>query len=211
MAKSLVTVSIIFAILIGAACLFWPNRSVEPSPSLFSQPVATATAPEATLTLDEPVADFKTRITKKPFGLFVEPNNSPVQHEKFTGYHTGVDVEYDNVKEEVPVRAITAGKIIHAATADGYGGVVAVRHEINGQPILAVYGHLDPAALPKAGTTVTAGDTIGRLGDGFTPETDGERKHLHLSLHKGTTLNIRGYVQNQSELDSWLDPATIDF
>lgn len=209
MPKFLVTVSIIVVILLAVGYIAWPNRSIAPSPSLSSQPVAIATAPEATLTLDEPVADFKTRITKKPFGLFVEPNNSPVQPEKFSGYHTGVDVEYGDVKEEVPVKTIADGKIIHAGTAQGYGGVVAIQYEIDNQAIVAIYGHLDPAALPDAGTTVKAGDTIGRLGDGFTPETDGERKHLHLSLHKGTTLNIRGYVQNQSELSDWLDPLSI--
>ncbi len=166
-------------------------------------------APVRTTTLVEPVAGFKNRITKKPFGLYIDPNNSPVQPEKFTGYHTGVDVEYGEIKEEVPVHAIAAGKIIDASTAQGYGGVVAIQHEINGQPVVAIYGHLDPASTPAAGKEVKAGDTVGRLGDGFTPETDGERKHLHFGLYKGTTLNIRGYVQNQSELSAWIDPVSI--
>ncbi len=42
---------------------------------------------------DIPIANAKSRITKKTFGLFVSPQNSPVLPEKFTGYHTGVDFE----------------------------------------------------------------------------------------------------------------------
>ena len=33
------------------------------------------------------------RITKKPFGIFVSPSHSPIQPEKFMGYHTGTDFE----------------------------------------------------------------------------------------------------------------------
>jgi hypothetical protein len=43
------------------------------------------------------------------------------------------------------------------------------------------------------------------LGTGFSTETDGERKHLHLGIHKGTAINILGYVQNSSELNNWVD------
>jgi len=49
-------------------------------------------ADEAHLVL--PVNQFFARITKKPFGVYITPETSPVQPEKFTGYHTGVDVEF---------------------------------------------------------------------------------------------------------------------
>lgn len=211
MARSIIIAVVIIVILIGAGFLIWPRRSTAPAPAKpLTVPAYTSLtlAPEKS-DLTEPVPNFKTRITKKPFGLFVEPNNSPVQPEKFLGYHTGVDVEYGEVKEEVSVKAIAAGKIIDATTAQDYGGVVAIQHKINSQPIVAIYGHLDPAALPDAGASVQAGDVIGRLGVGFTPETDGERKHLHFGLYKGSTLNLRGYVQNKNELNNWLDPLTI--
>lgn len=193
-------------VLIGglAAWLFWPASSIAPT-----TPTVSITPPASQPALIEPVADFKARITKKPFGLYVEPNNSPVQPERFTGYHTGVDIEYDDVDDPVPIYVIADGQIIHAGTASGYGGVVAIHHKLDDQPVVAIYGHLDPAALPPAGTSVTAGETIGQLGEGFTPATDGERQHLHFGLYKGSMLNLRGYVANQTELSAWLDPLTI--
>ena len=213
MPKSILIPLIVLVIVLALGYIFWPSRSAAPAPrEPLSTPTTllpTTTPTPETPTLVEPVAEFKQRITKKPFGLYIDPQHSPVQPERFTGYHTGVDVEYGDVPQEVPVHAIAAGKIIHAATAQGYGGVVAIQHTINGQPVVAIYGHLKPASLPKAGQEVKAGDTIGRLGNGFTPETDGERKHLHFGLYKGSTLNLRGYVQNKSELAAWLDPATI--
>lgn len=156
--------------------------------------------------IQEPIADMKNRITKKPFGIFITPQNSPVQPERFSGYHTGVDVEYDDVSGDVPVKAIAAGEVTAARDASGYGGVVVIRHKVDGEQVQSLYGHLDPSSIPSVGTSVTAGQQIGMLGEGETNETDGERKHLHFAIIKGATPDIRGYVQNQSELSAWHDP-----
>lgn len=165
------------------------------------------TATEDNLVL--PIAEFHQRITKKPFGIFITPENSPVQPERFSGYHTGVDVEYDDVSGEVTVQAIADGTVLSAQRASGYGGVVAIQHKINGQTTIAIYGHLDPASLVKANATVKAGQQLGILGEGDSPETDGERKHLHFALIPGTALDRRGYVANEEELKRWRDPLTL--
>jgi murein DD-endopeptidase MepM/ murein hydrolase activator NlpD len=149
------------------------------------------------------------RITKKHFGQYITPATSPVQPEKFTGYHTGVDVEYADVTADVPVYAIADGTVLTARTATGYGGVMAIQHTINGKKYIAVYGHLDPKSLVATGTSVKAGQQIAILGDGYSSETDGERKHLHFGIVKGTTLTIAGYVQTQVELAKWIDPLTL--
>ena len=159
--------------------------------------------------LIEPVNEFKERITKKPFGIYVTPANSPVQPENFNGYHTGVDVEYEDVDDVVIVRAVTAGKVVSAKWVSGYGGVLILRHEINGEELLVLYGHLDPDLMITINAEVLAGQQIGVLGEGGTNETDGERKHLHLSFIKGTEVNLRGYVSSESELNAWYDP--LDF
>ncbi|HSX25289.1 MAG TPA: hypothetical protein VLG69_04955, partial [Candidatus Andersenbacteria bacterium] len=75
--------------------------------------------------------------------------------------------------------------------------------------IIGIYGHINPSSLPKVGQKVTAGQQIGVLGKGFTSETDGERKHLHLGLVKGTTFTLLGYVPNKSQLSGWIDPLTV--
>lgn len=156
-----------------------------------------------------PIADGASRITKKSFGTYVTPKNSPVQPEKFTGYHTGIDLEYDDVAGDVPVVAIADGTVVRSGTVSGYGGMVAVAHELSGKKYVAVYGHLDPKTIPANGTTVTKNQQLGLLGDGYTPETSGERKHLHFSLHSGSDVVIAGYVQNASQLSGWVDPLTI--
>ena len=131
-----------------------------------------------------------------------------MQPEKFSGYHTGTDFETfpEEADVVVPVQAICDGKLIMAKTASGYGGVVAQSCEYNNQPITIVYGHIALTSLTKkVGDTIIAGDHLADLGQGFSQETDGERKHLHLGIHKGSEINTRGYVQTQTELDNWLN------
>jgi len=166
-------------------------------------------AAEADATLQEPIAEFQQRITKKPFGIFITPDTSPIQPERFTGYHTGVDVEYTDVADDVPVVAIADGTIRTATTATGYGGVTVVEHQIDGDPVMALYGHLEPESLRAIGASVQAGDNLGVLGQGNTSATDGERKHLHFALRRGTDIDLRGYVSQQNDLNQWIDPLTI--
>src|SRR3989344_7022766 len=47
----------------------------------------------------EPIAEFSQRITKKPFGIYITPETSPVHPDKFDGFHTGVDIEYEDIAE----------------------------------------------------------------------------------------------------------------
>lgn len=154
----------------------------------------------------EPITEFRERITKKPFGIYITPQTSPVQPDRFTGYHTGVDVEYEGIIREIPVRAITAGKVVFSKIASGYGGVMILRHNINGKELFALYGHLDPKSMMPPRTDAYMGQIIGFLGDGKTEETDGVRKHLHFAILKKNSLDIRGYVQNKEELEGWYDP-----
>lgn len=155
-----------------------------------------------------PVDRAGERVTKKPFGIFITKQNSPVQPEKFSGYHTGTDFETfpEEQNSDVPVFAITDGKILEKRFASGYGGVLVEGATINNQPVTIVYGHLKLAGInKKTGDSLGAGEQIGFLGKGYSQETDGERKHLHLGIHKGYSVNIRGYVNNKEELSGWID------
>jgi murein DD-endopeptidase MepM/ murein hydrolase activator NlpD len=160
--------------------------------------------------LVEPVAGFKQNITKKPFGIFITPETSPVENDKFAGYHTGVDSEFTDTLEEVPVLAIADGIVIASVWTTGYGGVVVIKHTIKGVPLFALYGHLDKASFLPTGTTkVKAGDQIGVLGDDHSEETDGARKHLHFSIYIGEKMDFRGYVPTEHELSNWLNPLDL--
>lgn len=159
--------------------------------------------------LVQPVKEFKSRITKKPFGIYITPENSPVKPERFRGYHTGVDVEYGDVAATVPVVAIATGTVIYSGRVSGYGGVAVIRHRIKGKNYRILYGHIKPGSLIVKDTKVKAGEQIGILGRGGTEETDGERKHLHFAVYTGDDLNFRGYVRTEALLEKWVDPLIL--
>ncbi len=153
-----------------------------------------------------PIEGFATRNTKKNFGLYVTPANSPVSPEKFTGFHTGVDIEYSDVARDVPVKAVAAGTVKVARFIDGYGGVVGIEHDWQDKKLFVLYGHLDPKSLVKENAIVAQGDTIGILGDKSADETDNERKHLHFAVRRTQETNLRGYVTSAEALRDWYNP-----
>lgn len=155
-----------------------------------------------------PIANALSRITKKPFGIYISPTNSPVTPEKFTGYHTGVDFKTfpTEQSEDITVTAICTGKIIEKKQARGYGGMVVQSCLIDNNPITVIYGHIRLSSVKKSiGEILNAGEFLGFLGTGYSTETDGERKHLHLGIHKGELVDTRGYVQTEGELKNWID------
>lgn len=157
-----------------------------------------------------PIANFKEGQTKKVFGQYITPQNSPVQPEKFTGYHTGVDIEQAQDNTDVPVYSIADGEVRFVNSVDGYGGVIIIEYQINNETMTALYGHIRlSSASIKDGDQVKKGDQIAVLGTGYSSETDGERKHLHFGIHIGNSIDYRGYVQAQSELSGWIDPKNI--
>lgn len=155
-----------------------------------------------------PLDDARQRVTKKPFGIKVSPNNSPVKPEKFSGYHTAVDFEIKSGEEnkEVLVSAICSGPLILKRVATGYGGVAVLKCKIDKQTVTIIYGHLKLSSIkPAINKQVKAGETFAVLGQGYSAETAGERKHLHLGIHLGETINLRGYVSKITDLKSWLN------
>lgn len=187
-----------------------------PTPSTSSNNTISNTAPtnstttpeKPTATLAEPIAEFQKRITKKRFGTYVSPKNSPVQPERFTGYHTAVDIEYADVTQDVPVYALTDSRVVVSRVVDGYGGVFILQFSWKEKTYTALYGHIRPSTLPKVGATFKRGDKIALIGTAYSSETDGERRHLHFSIHPGTATPLTGYVQSQSELAGWIDPLS---
>lgn len=158
-----------------------------------------------------PISRAQERVTKKPFGIYITPKTSPVQPEKFSGYHSGTDFEIfpEEADIDVPVLPICEGKLLQKRTATGYGGLVVQACDIDLESITVVYGHIKLSSVSaKVGEVLKPGQQIGVLGKGYSSETSGERKHLHLGIHKGTSVNIRGYVSNKSDLSSWIDFQT---
>lgn len=215
----------IAAVIIGAAYLSMPkeaneiadqlNEPAASTPALAETPILSpvpSETPEPELTseslLTPPLLQALDRVTKKRFGTKVSPGDSPVSPEKFSGYHTGVDLEIFPGEEnaDVAVSAACPGKILYKNRVNGYGGVLMQSCRLENQDVTVLYGHLKLESINKTlGQEISAGEKIGILGKGFSAETGGERKHLHLAMHKGAKISLLGYVQNPAELDNWID------
>ena len=186
------------------------NPSFSAVPILSESPLVSPTPSQTPVAkYAEPVAEFKSRITKKSFGIYIDPATSPVQPERFSGYHNAVDVEYQDVTEDVPVYALADGTIVYSDIVSGYGGMFMIEFDIDGVKHKALYGHIRPSSLPGLGQTFSKGQQIAVLGTGYSTETDGERRHLHFSILSDNRIDMRGYVQNESELSGWVDPLNL--
>jgi hypothetical protein len=155
-----------------------------------------------------PLAQARDRVLKKPFGIKIDPKASPVQPEKFSGYHTGTDYEIIPGEEniDVAVNAVCDGKLLQKRIVSGYGGVIIQSCSLSGQNVTVLYGHIKLTSVSKnVGDAITQGEQLAILGKGYSTETDRERKHLHLGIHKGAGIVLLGYVQSQQELANWLD------
>lgn len=157
----------------------------------------------------DPLPRMQERDIIKPYGLFVTPSNSPVSPERFSGFHNAIDFEeIEGEGVDTPVFAICDGSLTRKTTASGYGGYMVQQCQYQGSTINVLYGHLAPRSFTSA-SRASKGDQIGVLGEAGTPDTDGERKHLHLAIQQTGSLDIRGYVQNESELSKWIDPELL--
>lgn len=168
----------------------------------------------ATGVLHEPIANASVRATPLSFGLQVtpDPETNPIDPpERFSGYHAATDFEVSagEVDGDVPVYAICKGRVRFRGHVDGYGGLVVQSCTINKQAVTVLYGHLSLKGLPREGQRMNPGDVLGLLAPARSYESDMNRKHLHLGIHKGTELDVRGYVQSEEELEDYIDPQTV--
>jgi hypothetical protein len=187
------------------------DQSREVDNQVTTQIITDTSAEKTQKNMLNPLDKAVKRISKKPFGIYIDAKSSPVQPERFSGFHTGVDLETnpDEQNVNVPVRALCEGKVLMVKVSSGYGGVLVQSCTLDNQAVTVVYGHLNFDSIKIAqGANVVAGDFLANLGKGFSEETDGERKHLHLAIHKGAGVNILGYVQDKTLLTNWIDPIT---
>lgn len=155
------------------------------------------------------------RETLLTFGLHVtpDPEQNPIDPpERFSGYHTALDYEIlpDEADKEVPVYAVCDGEVIMASTAEGYGGVIVHRCELDGEDVTVLYGHIDPASFAVGvGDEVEQGQHIAVLAPHKSAGSGDTRKHLHLGIHRGQEVEMLGYVETQAALADFIDPATV--
>lgn len=208
---------ILLIIALGAAGTALVLRGVSffhastPPPSV-SILLPTQATPSPSPLIGSPISDALARITKKPFGIKVSPGNSPVNPERFSGYHSGVDFEtFANEQDvDVPIYSVCDGPLILKQWVKGYGGVAIQKCTLLDQAVTVLYGHLRLQSItPAVNEMLRTGDQIAVLGTGYSTQTDGERKHLHLGIHKGTAINFLGYVQDPGQLKNWMDAQAL--
>lgn len=205
----IILIVVFVMLLVGSFFIFKKFNSEKVNPSQPAPSISTSVPAVAQSEFFQPITEFNQRITKKPFSIYVTPQNSPVQPERFTGYHTGVDIEYKDITNDIPVYAIADSTVELARTVSGYGGVMVLSFDYNGTKTYAVYGHLRLSSMTQK-TTLKKGEQIAVLGTGYSTETDGERRHLHFAILKKSTIDLKGYVPTLAELNSgWYNPLDI--
>lgn len=161
-----------------------------------------------------PMDSYFERQRLKGFGQFINDDfykgkEHRFPFNRFYGYHAAVDLEYlpQELEKNIPVYAVTNGKIKYIGELDGYGGVILQDIGLNKT---ALYGHVKTNDLQyKVGQEARAGEIITYLGDEFSSETSRERKHLHFGVYKGTDLYFKGHEASVDSLNRrWENPTT---
>ncbi len=162
----------------------------------------------------QPIDQALNRATPLSFGMHVSPNpeENPIKPpERFSGYHVGLDFEIstEELEKEVPVYAICTGTVVYSGFAEGYGGLLVQRCRIGRDDVTVLYGHLSSASLPEESQEMHSSENIGILADARSHDSGENRKHLHLGIHRGKTLDMRGYVQSENEITEFIDPRSV--
>jgi len=110
--------------------------------------------------------------------------------------HVGIDI---GGPVGTPCMAFMDGEISHFGynpAAGDYGNVVITKHEIDGVPVWALYGHLNAASIEgkRVGQRIEGGEVIAWFG--AFEENGGWEPHLHfqLSLIEPETHDMPGVV-----------------
>lgn len=97
--------------------------------------------------------------------------------------HLGVDIARPL---GTPILAFADGIVVASGTASGFGHWIVVDHNIDGEKVSTVYGHMyADGLLVSVGDSVTAGQHIANMGsDGFATGS-----HLHFEVWPGGRLS----------------------
>lgn len=201
-----------------------PTQTTATAPSdqsTTTSPVVTNTVPtqNPAPTLVYPLDNFAARITANDFGTYypaggtTNPDRAACPSSTYyVGYHTANDLEIfsNETSISVPIKSIADGTVREVKAVSGYGGLIVIEYSLGGNIYTAYFGHINLAtATVKAGDHVTAGEHIVDLGPACSSINGDVRKHLHFGLHKGSSIDVRGYVPDQSTLSNWVDPKVL--
>ena len=191
------------------------NQSSDSQTTPTSATSQTAPVP----TIIYPIDNYSARLSKNSFGSYYFSQNSqkfdstvcPGASE-YTGYHTGDDLETIPAEQNIPiaVTSIATGTVRQVGRVSGYGGLAVIEYTLGDETYTAYFGHINLATTTlKVGSTVSIGEKIAELAPACSSANSNVRKHLHFSLHKGTGVDVEGYVNSKSALSAWIDPKAL--
>ncbi|MGO3084467.1 peptidoglycan DD-metalloendopeptidase family protein [Ancrocorticia populi] len=121
--------------------------------------------------------------------------------------HNGIDIAQG---AGTPIYAFADGVVSAAGPATGFGQWIIIDHNIEGQVISTVYGHMMEDGLHvKVGDQVKAGQHIadeGYNGEVSPPGPGGA--HLHFEVHEGGYFTGGGPVNPRPWLEKAVEPGT---
>jgi murein DD-endopeptidase MepM/ murein hydrolase activator NlpD len=129
--------------------------------------------------------------------------------------HTGVDILTLRQKYAKVTNTVGKGMVIYNQLTNGYGskgslgGCVWILHNVNRNPFLVQYGHVDSKLLH--GDVIKKGDTIGHVIDYVWVDASGREvpaDHLHFSVHLGNEIPS-GNWGYRSDLNGWINPTRL--
>jgi murein DD-endopeptidase MepM/ murein hydrolase activator NlpD len=212
--------AIITVVLVGAISAWFLSGRHQPAvPATTTQKIPPlpkaskkASPHSSKVSLFYPITNYQARITNRRHGQRTTLADSAgfACGGQFEGIHVGDDLEVTKTEldREVPVFAISAGRVRQLSAVGGYGGLLITENKINSVTVTVYYGHIDlKSSRFGVGQTFKAGQTLANLGDNCSTETSNERKHLHFAIRRGQSIDVRGYLPNRSELGEWYNPA----
>lgn len=116
--------------------------------------------------------------------------------------HLGVDI---SKPAGTPILAFASGIVVAAGPASGFGNWIVIDHNIDGEKVSTVYGHMyDDGVLVSTGDKVWAGDHIGDIGSaGFSTGP-----HLHFEVWPGGRLDGGTHTDPVPWLEKAGQPST---
>ncbi|WP_280202981.1 M23 family metallopeptidase [Nocardia cyriacigeorgica] len=143
-----------------------------------------AAGPATAWVVAGPVAESSRVVFPLPEGTWVLTSEFGPRIHPITGepsFHTGTDFA---APDGTPILAAADGTVTVAEFSGGYGGLIVIEHQIDGQTVATAYAHMwQSGILVAAGDRVTAGQHIGDVGS----SGNSTGPHLHFEVRPGGT------------------------
>lgn len=146
-----------------------------------------------------------------PAGTWVKTSGFGIRVHPVTGetkLHTGVDLA---APTGTHILAAADGRVVFAGAATGYGNLILIEHNVDGQTVATGYAHMYADGIHvKVGQSVTAGEYIADVGvSGYSTGP-----HLHFEVRPGgadsAPINPEPWLASHGAVDiaAGSDPAS---